>query len=438
MLGIEVFSFYYSLVNFKQTVKLSQVEGGLYALMVASTESFLFYYAVKQNVTAFQLALLATLPLALGALAQMIIPKFVQERDLGSSVVWTMLFQILGVLGILFTVAGNFSFDRLLFFSCIHFIGGLTSNPLWIDWAAKIIPKRNFRKYMAARSSYTWYLILFFYVAMALLGQYTTWFKLVYIFLIGAVARVLSCGLQALIIRGDFSKKIKAYATIRSQQPAAQEQSENQFPIEFKKMIWPFILLTAVFRLSCYTSSPFYVPYMMNDLKLSMAHYVILSSIPYFGRALFFNQWGRAGKGYAAFFGVQLTMLYISFIPIIWTLTRSYYILLGTEIFAGMAWGGFELNQVLMVQNFVHHSMKEGSRVLLGLHMALTNIFGVLGAIIGSLLLEANWSYYQVFYFSSFLRFLVVFLLIIKASSLRKMDFTAKHFKSYLRNLLPH
>lgn len=424
-------------MNFKQTVKLSQVEGGLYALMVASTESFLFYYAVKQNVTSFELALLSTLPLALGAFAQLIIPRFVREVDLGASVVWTMMIQILGVLGLLFTVAGNYSFDRLLFFSCIHFIGGLTSNPLWIDWASRIIPKRNFRKYMAQRSSYTWYLILFFYIALALLGQYTTWFKLVYVFIIGAVARVLSVALQALILRGEYSKKLKREAADRSATPLI-ENADHHFSLEFKKMIWPFIILTAVFRLSCYVSSPFYTPYMMNDLNLSMAHYVILSSIPYFGRALFFNYWGRAGKGYAAFFGVQLTMLYISFIPIVWTLTRSYYILLGTEIIAGIAWGGFELNQILMVQNFVHQSMKEGSRVLLGIHMALTNFFGVVGAVIGSVLLDAQWSYYQIFYFSSFLRFLLAFLLIHKASSLRKTDFTAKHLKSYLRNLLPH
>lgn len=422
-------------MNFKQTVKLSHFEGGLYALMVASTESFLFYYAVKQNVTSFELALLSTLPLFMGAIAQIIVPKFVSDKHLGASVVWTMLFQIIGVVGILYTVAVHYSFDALLFYSCIHFIGGLSSSPLWIDWAARIIPKRNFRKYMAGRSSYTWYLILLFYVSMALLGQYTSWFKLVYVFIIGAVARILSCSLQTLIIRGDFSKKIKARAHLKSMEKV--EAAPIEMPADLKKYIWTFIIWTSIFRLCVYVSSPFFVPYMVNDLKLSMAHYVILSSIPYFGRALFFNQWGRAGKNYAAFYGIQLTMLYISFIPIIWIMTRSYYILILTEILAGVTWGGFELNQVLMIQNFMHHKMKEGSRVLLGIHMALTNFFGVIGGVIGSILLDAQFSFYQVFLISSALRFLVSFILIKKALSLRNSDFTAKHFKSYLRKLLP-
>ncbi|MBC7538837.1 MAG: hypothetical protein H7281_08450 [Bacteriovorax sp.] len=422
-------------MNFKQTVKLSHFEGGLYALMVASTESFLFYYAVKQNVTSLQLALLATLPLALGALSQMLIPKLIADKHLGSSVVWTMLFQILGVLGILYTVAIDYSFNKLLFYSCIHFIGGLTSNPLWIDWASKIIPKRNFRKYMASRSSYTWYLILLFYVALALLGQYTKWFKIVYIFLIGAIARILSCALQAHIIRGEFSKKIKAAAIHKSTLPHVE--SFHEMPHDLVKMIWTFIIWTSIFRLAAYISSPFFVPYMMNDLKLSMAQYVILSSIPYFGRAIFFNLWGRAGRNYGAFYGIQLTALYISFIPIIWILTRNYSILILTEILAGISWGGFELNQVLMVQNFMHHSMKEGSRVLLGIHMALTNFFGVLGAVIGSILIDAQWTFYQVFCLSALLRFLVAFILISKASSQRKTEISLKHFKTYLRNLLP-
>ncbi|MBP9682996.1 MAG: hypothetical protein KBD76_16465, partial [Bacteriovorax sp.] len=422
-------------MNFKQTVKLSHFEGGLYALMVASTESFLFYYAVKQNVSSMQLALLTTLPLLLGALAQVIIPKFVSEKHLGSSVVWTMFLQVIGVLGILYTVAFDYSFHSLLLYACIHFIGGLASNPLWIDWAAKIIPKRNFRKYMASRSSYTWYLILFFYISMALLGQYTSWFKLVYIFVIGAVARICSCLLQTLIIRGEYSKKIKEQAHRKSLDLTSQNIDE--MPTDLKKTIWIFIKWTSLFKLSAYISGPFFVPYMVNDLSLTMTQYVFLSSIPYFGRALFFNHWGRAGKSYAAFYGIQLTMLYVSFVPLIWMMTRSYYLLMLTEIMAGVAWGGLELNQVLMIQNFMHQKMKESSRVLLGIHMALANFFGVIGAIVGSILLDAKFSFHHVFFISSGLRFLVSFILIHKASRLKNGDFTLKNFKTYLKNLLP-
>lgn len=423
-------------MNFRQTVKLSHFEGGLYALMVASTESFLFYYAVKQNVSALELAILTTLPLFLGALAQFFVPKLISEKHLGAGIVWSMVVQIIGVCGILYNVAYQFHYLSLLAFTCIHFIGGLLSNPLWIDWASRIIPRRNFRKYMAGRSSYTWYLILFFYIAMAMFAQFTDWFKLVYIFAIGAVARLCSLGLQTLIIRGEFSSKLKAEAMARSKNH--EHVTPHEMPKDLKEYIRTFIIWTAIFKFGTNVSSPFFVPYMLDELELSMIHYVILSSIPFFGRALFFNRWGKAGKSYSAFFGIQLTMLYIAFTPLVWIMTKSYFALIILEIIAGIAWGGFELNQVLMIQNFVDHSMKEGSRVLLGIHMALSNFFGVVGAITGAMLLEAKFSFHEVFWLSSGLRFFLTLVLVYKASSMRKSDFTAKHFRTYIRNLLPH
>ena len=405
--------------------------------MVASTESFLLYFAVKQNVTSIQLAILSTLPLFLGALAQLVTPKLIPEKNLGESIVWTMLIQIIGVLGILYTATVNYQFGLLLFFSCIHFIGGLASTPLWIDWASRIIPKRNFRKYMANRSSYTWYLILFFYISMAFLGEHTTWFKLIYVFLIGAIARIVSCLIQMKIIRGDFSKKIKN-ESVFADRKSTEELSENSIlSPELKKLIWVFILWTAVFKFGVYISTPFFVPYMVNNLKLTMSSFVLLSSIPYFGRALFFNKWGKAGKGHDAFFGIHLTMLYISFIPIIWIATRNYYILILTEIVAGMAWGGFELNQVLMIQNFMHKKMLEGSRVLLGIQMAMANFFSVFGAIIGSYLLDNHYSFNQVFFISAAFRFIVSLILILKVISLKKNNLTYNHLKTYLKNFLP-
>ena len=291
---------------------------------------------------------------------------------------------------------------------------------------------------MASRSSYTWYLILFFYVSMAFLGEQCSWFKLIYVFIIGAIARIFSCLLQMIIIRGDFSKKIKNDSLFKLKNVQNHLSQNYTLAPELKKLIWIFITWTAIFKFGVYISTPFFVPYMVNDLKLSMSAFVLLSSIPYFGRALFFNQWGKAGKGYSAFFGIHLTMLYISFIPIIWLSTRSFYILISTEIIAGMAWGGFELNQVLMIQNFMDKKMVEGSRVLLGIQMAVANFFSVLGAVVGSYFLDNHYSFYQVFKISFVFRFIVSALLILKVMNLKKTEFAFSRFQSYLKNLLPH
>ena len=421
------------MVNFKQTVKLSHLEGGLYALMVASTESFLYFFALKQNISTYELAILTTLPLFLGALAQLFIPKLISENYIGESVVWTMLLQIIGVLGILYTAVFEFHFSILLISACVHFIGGLSSNPLWIDWASRIIPRRNFRKYMANRSSYTWALILFFYISMALLVENTSWFKLPYVFVIGALARILSCSLQTFIIRGRFSQDLSKNQREQSVEKKASSFFKFEIPLPIKSLLLVFIFWTALFRFSVQISGPFFVSYMLKDLKLSLTQYVFLSSIPYFGRAIFFNFWGRRGKGHDAFYGLIVTIFYISIIPLIWTFSKSYFYLITTEVFAGMAWGGLEINQVYMVQNFIH----KRSRDLLGTHMALTNFFGVVGALVGSKMINSEITYVQLFYYSSSFRLIMGCLLFINAISLKDHHFNYKGFKQYLKNLLP-
>lgn len=413
-------------MNFKQTVKLSHFEGALFALMVASTESFLNYYAVKQNITSFELALLATVPLLLGALAQITIPKLITEKNLGHSIVWTMLIQVVGVLGILYTVYEKFSYLNLLLFGCIYFIGGQSSTPLWIDWASRIIPRRHFRKYMANRSEFTWFLILFFYISLALLGQYTSWFKIIYIFIIGALARIFSCAVQYFIIRKPLPIRPNRHIL-------TEDNHENKFVVgpQIKKLIVSFIGLTSLFRMAVIMSGPFFYPYMLNELKLSMTAFVILSSMPFLGRAIFFSRWGKNGTHYSAFLGVILAGFYISFIPMIWTLTQNYYYLLVLEIISGVFWGGLELNQVLMIQNFIHHK----SRVYLGIHMALTNILAVVGATIGSYWLSHNYSYFTVFRISAAFRLLIIICLIIAARRLFPMEFKITSFKNYCKSV---
>lgn len=409
-------------MNFKQTVKFSHFEGALFALMVASTENFLNYYAIKQNITSFQLALLTTIPLLFGALAQISIPKMISEKKLAKGIVWTMLIQIIGVVGILYTVYEKFSYLSLLIYACIYFIGGQSSTPLWIEWASRIIPRRNFRKYMANRSEFTWYLILFFYVSFALLGQYTSWFKIITVFIVGAFARILSCTVQYFIIRVPFPLRSVKH----------ELHPDNKIlSINTKKLIYMFIFLTAFFRMAVVMSGPFFYPYMINDLKLSMTKFVILSSMPFLGRAIFFSRWGRTGTNYSAFVGVIIAAFYISFIPLIWTISRNFYFLLGFEIISGIFWGGLELNQVLMIQNFIHYK----SRVYLGAHMALINLLAVVGAVLGSYWLNLNYSYFTVFRLSAFFRLSAVVLLIIAARRLHPSEFRISKFKNYFRSV---
>jgi MFS family permease len=272
---------------------------------------------------------------------------------------------------------------------------------------------------MANRSEFTWFLILFFYVSFALLGQYTSSFKIITVFIVGALARILSCTVQYFIIR----KPLPLRAVNNEIHLDSKTLDKNT-----KKLIFWFIFLTSFFRMAVVMSGPFFYPYMINDLHLSMTKFVILSSMPFLGRAISFSRWGRTGTHYSAFVGVIVAGFYISLIPLIWTFSRNFYYLLGFEIISGIFWGGLELNQVLMIQNFIHYK----SRVYLGAHMALVNFLAVIGAVLGSYWLNLNYSYFTVFRLSAFFRLSAIITLIIAARRLYPTEFRIINFKRYL------
>lgn len=401
--------------DFRKTLNLSHIEGGFYALMVAAIENFIFYYAVQTGVSATELGLIATLPLFVGAVGQYILPALVKEKGLGPFVIITMFIQVFGVFGILLHSLFVLPFLWLLISVVLFYLGGMSSSPLWIDWAQNLVPKRNFRRFIARRSSYTWWLILIFFVGLALLNRFFG-LSLKNIFLIGFFARVISGFLQIKIQRSryvklreshhqDFSWLIKK--TTDMSQALFQFSDLDVVKSHLKKTIIVFLLATAGFKFGVQLAGPFFVDYMIKDLKLDMFWFVILYSIPSLGRALFFKHWSRISDEKFVFQSFRLAMFYLAVIPIIWTLSKSLSFLLFMEVFAGMFWGGFELFSVLFVQNF----LGKNSRKLLGLHMALGSLMGLFGALFGAKLFDAGIGYYGIMYASSAGRFFFWFLL---------------------------
>lgn len=404
--------------DFQTTLNLSHLEGGLYALMIASIENFLFYYAVERQVTATELGLLATMPLACGAIGQYFLPSLVTEKGLGPWVIWTMFLQVFGVLGITLHALILLPFDFLLFSTILFYLGGMSSSPLWIDWAQNLVPKRNFRQYVAKRSSYTWALILVFFVGFALLNKFFG-LKLSTIFVIGACARIFSGLLQIIIQKSNYVKyrerHLKGHRNIVSKNEIDLKKrfftfnELNSIGIDFKKTIVVFLFATAFFKFGVQIAGPFFVDYMVKDLKLDMLSFVILYSIPSLGRALFFRNWSRLSSNQNIFETLSFQMFYLAMIPLIWTVSKSLWFLIPMEVIAGCFWGGFEYMSVLFIQN----SLGKNSRKYIGINMALGSIFGLFGALLGAKCFELGFSYFQIMQLSSYARFSLFVILIM-------------------------
>lgn len=417
--------------DFQTSINLSHLEGGLYALMIASIENFLFYYAVERGVSATELGLLATMPLAFGAIGQYFLPSLVTEKGLGPWVIWTMFMQVLGVIGITLHAFFPLPFLFLLASTILFYLGGMSSSPLWIDWAQNLIPKRNFRTYVAKRSSYTWALILVFFIGFALLNKFFG-LKLSTIFIIGAIARILSGGLQILIQKSryvkyrerhmDGMKHLVPHKELDFKKRFFTFTELNSLSRDLKKTIIIFLFGTALFKFGVQIAGPYFVDYMVKDLKLDMLSFVILYSIPSLGRALFFKNWSRLSSNHFIFETLSFQIFYLSIIPLVWTLSKSLWFLIPMEVIAGCFWGGFEYFSVLFIQN----SLGKNSRKFIGINMALASVCGLFGALFGAKLFDFGLGYHQVMGISFMGRFavwLILFYLIIHFKSLGYLNF---------------
>lgn len=166
-------------------------------------------------------------------------------------------------------------------------------------------------------------------------------------------------------------------------------------------------------------SSPFFLTYMINDLKLSTAEYVGLASLPFIGRAIFQRNWALASSQGRAQYGIQVSMVFISSLPWLWTLSSSYLYLMVLQLLSGVFWGGLELTQLLLLQ----HNFYGNSRKQYGLLQATNTIFATMGAILGGILLDQGLSLFQIFNASSIGRLVVaiVILLVMRKIPLAKL-----------------
>jgi hypothetical protein len=416
----------------RNLLRLTYGEGLFFALMVASSESYALYYFTKKGLGPLEIALMSTLPLLFGAFTQYIIPKLLNDKQIGYGVLACIVAQVLGI-GLLIECSRQFSsFPMLLTGLTLYWVGGSTVAPLWLDWVARLCgSSEDFSRYLAKRNTIIILIIMVFYFGFSLLIDSHSGFSFTTLFTIGLVARIISFGFQAYL-----TWKAPRLTHQENIPVTPDEGSEALIPElpegEIRSALHLFFIWTALFRFCVNLSAPFFLPYMINELKFSTVTYALLTSLPLLSRALFLNNWSRQGRGFDSFRGMQICCLFISIMPLLWTLSSALPYLAVIEFFGGVFWGGFELMGILMV----YHVAPKQTRALLGLHMASMTVMSVLGAMCAGALLTYGLSYHELFWLSSLSRFAVGVGLVITAARFPAIALKKRSTLPYLTSVL--
>lgn len=388
--------------TFRRFVLLSYFEGFLYALMVASSESFALYIAVLRGLSSIEIAMASTLPLLIGAVAQWFIPRRLKDHSLRSAIIIAMLVQSFGIAGLYVFATHKANFWLLLSSLTMYWIGGLVASPLWLDWKAQHFECDHFRTFISKRSGFISLCTVICFLAIAYAFNVRQGLDVGLIFVIGLIARFICAGVQwyvsyVMVLPQFRRSESEPIPQLGGADPRASRDA-------ILRLLPVFFLWTGVFKFAVYVSSPFFLPYMIHDLNFNIWDCSLVSGMSILGRSLFTGFWGRRSLGIMPFFVLQFTGIFISFSPLFWSFSGRLGYLTSLEFISGIFWAGFDLSCILIIQNFV----SSAPRRHLGVHMAIMNSCAVLGSLLGGVLLKAHFEYTTLFAFSAFVRLFVV------------------------------
>jgi len=405
----------------RRLIRSSYLEGALYAVMVGMAEAFALFFAVKREMPLDELAILSTLPILMGSVSQWLMPVIVPPHKLRSSKLFFSLVQIAGLTLLCVATQQENLFPWMTAALSLYWIGGLSAGPFWLEWISKEVPSKAFGSFLSKRNAFVSICTLIAYIsAAAFLNNNTQARDFLIVFALGTIARFASFICQWMLSRAtiDWSRK-KNYGR------------PHKTPLPFKPILW-MIVLTVLFKFAVSVSSPFFLPFMVKELKFGIIEYVSLTSIPFLGRFLFLAGWGRASDSIRPFLGVQISSLGIAFIPALWVWLPNFWLYAGLELLSGVLWGGFELCTILILQRF----LQKNTLRMMGIHMSLMSAASVIGALTGSWLMKSQNSFQELFLISSGARIVIAIAMILIFLRIPSTKTKLKVYAQYLTTAL--
>lgn len=389
----------------RRALRLSLLDGLLYAVMVGCSESYLGVLAVELGHQGTVLAVLATVPLAAGAFAQ-IASGWLSWRLGGRKrlVVVGVLIQAAVHLGFWWIAATEHrGLWALLLCKCLFWISGMLVAPAWSGWMASLVDGAARQRYFAFRSTLVQLaLLMSFSGAGAYLQAGVGSPKR-----LGAFASLMSIALGARLASGLFlawqgdpfegrrGTPTPLFSRLRY---AAQHAS------------WRVAVYLALLGFGVYVAVPFFTPYMLVVLRLEYSEFAMLSAVSISCKALLFP----LAHHIAARLGLRATLAWggtgVAMLPLLWSLGPNFAQLLWIHALGGVAWAALEYASFQLLLACSDEQVRVD---FLALASSLQGMLQLLGSLLGGMLLDSQRAdYSEVFVLSCIGRTLPLLLLV--------------------------
>lgn len=358
-------------------------DGTAFGVMVGIGETYVPAFMLAVGLGEVFAGLIASVPLLLGSVLQMISPWAVQR--LQSHRRWVVLCSGLQaacfVPLVVAALQGRIAPWWAMTVAAVYWGAGLATGPAWNTWQGTIIPRAIRANFFARRSRWQQIATLLGFVIGGFSLQVgrashtvTTVFAM--LFLTAAVCRALSMLCLAMQSEPAPMPAGVRWLTLGEQWERFTGGSTGRL-----------LVFAVAMQAGVYVSGPFFNPYILKVLKFSYAEYATLLGASFVAKFLCLPLWGR----FAHVAGAQ-RLLWVGAVCIIplaagWNVSSNFWWLTALQLYAGAAWGAYELALVLL---FFETIPEQERTSVLTLYNVANSTAIVVGSAIGALILSAG------------------------------------------------
>ncbi|MBI4880364.1 MAG: MFS transporter [Planctomycetes bacterium] len=402
-----------------------------FSLMVGLGETYVPAFVLALGMGEIAAGWIVSAPLLLGAMLQLASPPAV--RWLGSHRRWVVLNATLQAVccAAYAALALLEGLPHWLVFvvAALYWGTGLAGGPAWNTWVGTLIPRAIRARYLARRGRWCQFAVLLGLVAGGLALQHLP------------RAGGLFAVFAAMFLLSALFRAASTFCLWRQSEP--QPLPANLRAVSPGELLgrvrrgadMQLLAFMLAVQAAVQIAAPFFTPFMLGELALPYATYLLIIAAAYVAKMLAFPFLGLLAKRIGSHRLLYSCAIGIVPLSTLWVFSANVAYLLVLQVVAGVIWAGYELATLLLLFERIDEAERTSVLTLFNVGNALAMVGGVLfGGLLLELLGTDRAAYHVVFAASGAARLLAVVLV----ARLKRVRFTPRPLAAQVDGVRPN